>query len=273
MRIKLLALLALISLGSALAQTPSVAGGGVLNGASFARGVVVAPGSIVSIFGTQLAGSLAQGLSIPLSTSIDGVQVTFNGIAAPLYFVSGEQINAQLPWNVLGSGGGGSGSVNVVVTRGSTPSQPVAVNVGPFSPGIFTASSGTGYAIAINPDGSLAAPAGSIPGIATRPVRASTPAGIGETVLILGTGLGAVTPPVANGANSLDATRATTTVPTVLVGGVPATVQFSGLSPQFPGVYQLNVVMPDVPAGDRVPLQIEMGGIRTSDQVIIAITR
>src|SRR5438046_2610724 len=96
--------------GSASSQTPVVAPGGVLNGASFDKsGQPVAPGSLISIFGTNLAAASASADSIPLSTSLSNVSVTFNNIAAPMKDVvhsqaNGDQINAQIPWNVLAAG-------------------------------------------------------------------------------------------------------------------------------------------------------------------------
>ncbi|HWB96842.1 MAG TPA: hypothetical protein VG672_09075, partial [Bryobacteraceae bacterium] len=87
------------------AQTPAVADGGVLNGASFAKGQAVTPGSLISIFGSNLATTSATADSIPLSTSLANVSVTIGGIQAPLVGVfhsatNGDQINAQLPWDV-----------------------------------------------------------------------------------------------------------------------------------------------------------------------------
>ncbi len=251
---------------AALAQTPVVQTGSVLNAASFDRTQVVTPGSLVSIFGTELAAGLQQADSIPLSNSLGGVTVSFNGIPAPILFVSQGQINAQLPWNVLGQSGTLSGTVNVVVTRGTVSSQPAQVQVGPFSPGIFSTQFGVGQAIAINLNGSLAAAAGSIQGLTTEP------AAIGSTIIILATGMGAVDVPIASGANSVDALRTNTTRPEVLIGGIPAAVAFSGLAPQFVGVNQLNVVVPaGVTPGNTVPIQIRVGGITTTNQATIAV--
>lgn len=253
-------------LSAAFSQTPVVADGGVLNGASFARGQGVAPGSIVSIFGTELASGLATGDSLPLSASIGVVSVTINDIAAPLYFVSGGQINAQVPWNVLPQGTT-SGSVPVIVKRGGAVSQTIQASIVAAAPGIFSIPAGVGNAVAINADGSLAAPAGSIPGINTRPAK------VGETIIVLASGLGAVNPPNANGAASLDALRTAIMTPTVFIGGVQAPLVFAGLSPQFPGVNQLNVTIPGVGAGPAVPIQILSNGIRSTDQVTIAVSQ
>ena len=248
---------------SAYAQTPAVSSGGVSNAANGLG--TVTPGSLVSIYGSELAGGLAQADTIPLATSMSDVSVTFNGVPAPLLFVSGGQINAQLPWNVLSSGTVGTASV--VVTRNNQASAPQSLQVGPFSPGIFAIGN---IAVAINSDGSIAAPAGSIPGIATKPATIGDPGGL----VILCTGLGAVDPPAVNGADSLDALRTATTTPTVLIGGKAATVVFAGMSPQFVGVNQINVSVPSgTPTGDAVSLQISLGGVTTSATVTIAVSQ
>lgn len=262
MRTILVGFLVLSAFTCIYAQTPVVSSGGVSNAANGLA--TVTPGSLVSIYGTNLAAGLAQADTIPLSTTLNSVSVTFNGVAAPLLFVSGGQINAQLPWNVLSSGT--TGTANVVVTRNGTPSAAQSFPVGPFSPGIFAINN---IAVAINPDGSIAAPAGAIPGISTKPAKVGDPGGL----VILCTGLGAVNPAAVSGAASLDALRTATTTPTVLVGGQPATVVFAGLSPQFVGVNQINVALPaGTPTGNAVSLQIQVGGVTTSNSVTIAVS-
>jgi uncharacterized protein (TIGR03437 family) len=247
---------------AAYSQTPAVSPGAVSNSAS---GITpVAPGSLVSIYGSNLAGGLAQADSIPLSTSLTGVSVTFNNISAPLQFVSGGQINAQLPWNVLSSGT--TGTATVVVTRNGTASAPQTFQVGPFSPAVYAINN---IAVAINPDGSLAAPAGAIPGINSRPAKINDPGGL----IILCTGLGAVDSLPANGANSVDKLRTASTPPSVLIGQKPATVVFAGLSPQFVGVYQINVGIPaGTPTGDAIPIQISLGNVTSSASITIAVS-
>ncbi len=231
-----------------------------LNGASFTTGEPLAGGSLVSIFGADFAMSSAGAPAIPLKSDLGGVSVTIGGFPAPLLFVGSTQINLQVPWEVTGS------TADVVVTTASgTALPPFHASVGPVSPGIFTFQSGTGQAIATDFEtGALAGSTGSISGVALQPAK------VGDILVILATGLGAVSPADTDGENSLDATRNTTVKPVVLIGGVPAGFLFSGLSPQFVGVYQINVTIPKVPAG-VVPLQLNMGGITTSDQVTIAV--
>jgi uncharacterized protein (TIGR03437 family) len=89
--------------------------------------------------------------------------------------------------------------------------------------------------------------------------------------MVLATGLGVVHPSGRDGRASLDAERRTVAMPEVLIGGMQAEVQFSGLSPQFVGVYQLNVVVPPVTPGDQVPIQIRLGDISSTERTTIAV--
>ena len=250
-------ILAILSLGVAAYAQPAVAAGGVLNGASFEKGQAVAPGSLVSIFGTNLAATTASASTVPLSTTLGGVSVTFNNIPAPLIFVShsaanGDQINAQVPYELAGSS-----SAQVVVTNG-TPSAPAAVSLVSAAPGIFQLGGGQAVAYG-NSDYAFAAPSGSIPGANAHPAKIQDP----QTLVILATGLGAVTPSIATGAGDPTTVHNTTTMPVVMVGGVNAPVVFSGILPGFPGVYQINITVPSgAPTGNAVPLQIVMGGSR-----------
>jgi uncharacterized protein (TIGR03437 family) len=248
--------------GTVFAQT--VASGGVIDAATFTVGQAVAPGSLVSIFGSGLSSALAAGDTVPLSMTLNGTSVSFNGVMAGLDFVSSGQINAQLPWEALAAGAT-SGTVTVVVTTPSGSSTSMAVPVAKFSPGIFSIPPGAGYAVAINADGSIAAPSGAIAGYPTHPAH------VGDALVVYGNGLGPVDVPVADGAASLDATRHTLTTPVVLIGGQSAQVLFSGLTPQFPGVNQMNVVVPAVPIGNSVSIQVQEGGITSSPKVVIAL--
>lgn len=258
------------------AQTPVIAPGGVLNGASFDKsGQPVPAGALVSIFGSNLAAASASADSVPLSTSLSNVTVTFNGVAAPLkdvvHATGGDQINAQVPWEVLPAGTS-SGTAQVIVTRNGVPSAPLPVTVGAAAPGIFTFPGGVGQAVAYaNSDGAIAAPINSGLPFTSRPAK------IGDqgTLVILATGLGPVDPSVKTGANANDGVlHKTTTLPQVTVGNVPAQVVFAGMTPQFVGVYQINIVIAaGTPTGNAVPLQITMNGVTSRNDVTIAVTQ
>jgi len=257
-------LLFLSAAGLAIAQ-PTV--GGVVNGASFDKKNPIGTGGLVSIFGTNLAAAPAGADTIPLSTTLGGVTVQFvNGsktIDAPLLYLQSNQINAVVPWDLLP--GGVSAQVNVVVTNKSGTSTAFPVQASQFSPGVFSIGN---LAAVQNVDGSLAQPAGSIPGRTTHPAK------VGSVVIIYATGLGPVTPAVPDGAIPPSGTTANTIhKPTVYFGGHSAAIQFSGLSPQFVGVYQLNVVVPDIVPKDDVPLQISLGGIATSSSITVAVSQ
>jgi len=263
---------------AAYSQTPVISTGGI-GVASGTPGIQsVAPGSLISIYGTELAASLSQADSIPLSNNLGTVSVKINNISAPLLFVSTGQINAQLPWEVMPVlPAGTNGTAQVVVTRNGVSSAPVSFQVSAAAPGIFTTQFGIGQAIAYgNSDGIIAAPAGSIPGLTTHPAKPNDPG----TLVILATGLGPVDSTVKTGDVPSVITSKTLTTPVVMVGGKQAQVVFSGLVGRdgtgkafgFVGVYQLNVILAaDTPTGPAIPLQIVMNGITTSDKVTIAV--
>jgi uncharacterized protein (TIGR03437 family) len=221
----------------------------------------IAPGSLISIFGTNLASGLSVASSATLSTALGDVDsVTINGMPAPLQFVAGGQINAQAPWEL------NPGQATVVVTRAGAASAPVAAIVGMYSPALYGFDVGA-QAIAINLDGTFTAPPGLIPGAASHPAIA------GDTLVFYASGLGPVDQsPPPDGAPSSDVIRRTSAMLTVMMGGVPATVNFAGLSPQFSGVYQVNVVVPSgVSPGSAVPVQLQIGGVTSADTLTIAL--
>ncbi|MCP5118289.1 MAG: hypothetical protein GY953_46335, partial [bacterium] len=102
----------------------------VVNAASFET--LIAPGSLVSISGDELALSTAVSSELPLPKMLDGVTVTIGGMDAPLYFVSPRQINAQIPFEVSGDR-----ATLVVATPGGRSSEHT-LNLAPAAPGIFT---------------------------------------------------------------------------------------------------------------------------------------
>jgi uncharacterized protein (TIGR03437 family) len=282
MRFLKLACVSSVLLGCALAQ-PTVFSGGVINNASYAKGQAVAPGSVVSIFGSGLAAATLSFDSVPLSATLGSTTVLFNGEPAPLYFVGADvqgsapnlygQVNAVLPWDLSISG-----AVNVTVKSGSFTSAPVPVLVGAVAPGIYSIPSGAGYAVAFNnvyngnTDAALAAPTNANLGYPSHPAKA------GDVLTVYATGLGAVglsasgpSSPPAPGAASLDATRYTLVVPTVLIGGTPVQPIFSGLTPQFVGINQVNFIVPSGITGNSIPIQLVAGGITSTNQVVIAI--
>jgi uncharacterized protein (TIGR03437 family) len=243
--------------------TPVVPANGAVNGASFNSGVAaLAPGAIASIFGTNLSAAPVSGAqpgfvsgTDVLQTTANGTRVTFDGVAAPLFFLkhdsaSYDQLNVQVPFELAGKT-----SAQLVVYLNGKPSAALTVAIQPVSPGLFTVqTSGTGPAVALHPDYSANS--------------AANPAGRGTVILLYGTGLGPTTPAGITGKAAPHADPLAVTVgqymPTITIGGVSAHVEFSGLAPWFVGLWQVNVTVPaDAPTGEQ-PLVLTTGGSRAN---------
>jgi uncharacterized protein (TIGR03437 family) len=201
----------------------------------------VAPGTLVSLYGTGLAATLVPATGFPLPTDLGGVRVLVNGVAAGLLVASPGQINFQIPYGTL------PGTATVEVQGGASVNS-LTIAIAAQSPGVFaTNQAGTGAAIATHADYQL--------------VTGQNPARPNETLLVFLTGLGAVTPAIASGAAAEGALRRVADPGLqVLFNGIPGRVDFAGLSPGFAGLYQINVVVPDSEAVDGTVAT----GVRTS---------
>jgi uncharacterized protein (TIGR03437 family) len=148
--------------GSAPGQTSTPWIFGIANAAGGALSGRLAPGELISIYGTQLvclyAVEAACGPSAPVSATFDAagflpttlgsIQVTINGISAPLLYVSETQINAITPVELT------AGSpVELQVTQNSTPLPDFRVMVDIAAPAVFQNPDGS--AAAINQDGTV----------------------------------------------------------------------------------------------------------------------
>ena len=203
----------------------------------------------------DLASDTEEATAVPLPTTLGDTSVTFDGVAAPLFFVSGMQINAQVPFELMA----GAGTVTVQVTRGSKTSEAQPIGIAVASPGIFTLNRrGTGTGIILH-------------AVDFQPVSESNPAQPGEFLLIYCTGLGPVQPEVPSGQAAPVAPLAETLhTPLVNIAGIPAQVTFSGLAPRFVGLYQVNVLVPEVPSGTQ-PLEIIINNVPGNTDVTIPV--
>lgn len=236
------------------AQPPVVGQGAIVNGASYASATPVAPGSLITVFGSKLAQAKASASSLPLPTELGGSSIVLAGRQAPLLFASDGQVNAMIPF-----GTAVNTQQQVIVMRGSTISVPQGVTVSAVAPGIFTS------------DGSGKGQGTIFLGNSKNLADHAHPARAGDVVVIYCTGLGEVQPPVSTGSPAPSAPPATTVNQVkVTIGGLAAGVQFSGLTPGFVGVYQVNAVVPAAAAGDHVPVVITAAG-QQSPPVTIAI--
>lgn len=226
---------------------PAVGQGAVVNGASFASATPVAPGSLVTIFGSKLADGQAFASELPLPTNLGGSSIALAGRQAPLLFASDGQVNAVIPY-----GTAVNAQQQLLVLHGSRVSIPQSVTLSAVAPGIFTADgSGKGQGTVFIGNGTTLA-------------NASHPAHSGNVVVIFCTGLGEVTPAVPTGSPAPSAPPAKVVNDVkVSIGGVDAPVQFAGLTPGLVGVYQVNAVVPSVAAGNQVPVVISAAGQRS----------
>ena len=252
---------------------PSINPGGVVDAASYAA--PVAPGSLVAIFTSALSAQAASFSTATLPPSLGGVSVTFNGITAPMVQVvpTGAYpfVSAQVPFEALAAGQTAATVPTVIIVNG-VPSAPVPTQIVASSPGIFTIpATGQGNAVLVNlADYSIAAPVGQIPGLTSHPIPR------GQTAFFYVTGLGAMTPPVADGSGTCPAASGLCNAnaqPTVSVGGVPAQVAFAGQAAGFPGVTQINITVPQTaPTGNTVALTVKSAdGTVTSNTATIAV--
>jgi uncharacterized protein (TIGR03437 family) len=210
----------------------------VVNGASFLPGLT--SGAWATIRGQNLSSTTRSwqasdfnGTALP--TSLDGVSVMVNGLAAYVSFISPTQINFLAPDDST------TGSVNVQVSNPFGDSNVAAVSETAVSPALFQFS--PKYPAAVHANGSYVGAPGLLSG------SAFAPAVPGETIMLFGTGFGPANPALPAAQLVALATPLASSV-TVSIGGKPATVVYAGLSGS--GLNQLNVVVPpDVPAGDQ----------------------
>ena len=209
---------------------------GLVNSAAFTSGI--SPGSIATVSGTFLLPGPGYG-SLPLHTTLNGLSFQFNGsTAAPIFSANSTTANIQIPWELTGQT-----QATLAVTLNGQTAPPVNLTIAPYSPGIFP---------------------GAILDSHYNHISLTNPAIAGISVIqIFCTGLGPVSNQPATGALSpANPPALTTTVPTVTVGGAPAEVLFSGLTPGDVGLYQVNVLIPvGAPTGTAVPIVISIGGI------------
>jgi uncharacterized protein (TIGR03437 family) len=253
---------------------PGVSAGGVVGSATLTPVPLVA-GSLTSIFGSSFSYDTGSGPQYSSANWLFGANVTVNGIAAPFLWVSPTQANVQIPWEAAGLT-----QATLVFTRNGMAAPPVAVQIAKSAPGLFAMNGeGTGQAAALIAN-TLSIPAPGPLG----PFPASRPVHPGEYVSFFGTGLGPVVEPVPLVTGSPTPGRIsqyyidegyyyfpTTQTATATVGGVPATVQWSGLAPDLIGVYQINVLIPaNASTGPAVPVTLSIGGV-SSPAVTIAI--
>ncbi|MEP6962511.1 MAG: hypothetical protein ABI995_10545 [Acidobacteriota bacterium] len=238
---------------------PIVDANGVVSAASNGLLQPLAPGSFISIYGSNLSNGLTEATTNPYGTTLGNTQVFLGPRELPLKFVFNTQVNAIIPYDVPINS-----TQQLLVVNGTSLSLPEKVVITAAQPALFTKNqggTGEGIIVGIKADGSrgyIISPSDRVTG--------------GDYLVIYVAGLGAVTPPVAPGLAAPNSPLSWTDNPvTVTIGGVDARVDFSGLAPGFPGVYQVNALVPaGIPPGVEVPLIVTSAG-KSSTVVTISI--
>jgi uncharacterized protein (TIGR03437 family) len=223
---------------------------------------VIQPGSWVSIYGANLAsGATIWNGNFP--TSLGGTSVTVDNKLAYLWYVSPTQINLQAPDDTA------AGPVNVVVATG-TGSASSTVTLAAYGPSFSLLDAKHVAGVIVTPNGSgaygggtydLVGPSGAF-SFNTRPVKA------GETLILYGVGFGPTSPRVPAG-QAFSGTAPTTSPVTITIGGVSASVAFSGITEA--GLYQFNLTVPaGTGSGDRA-LAATVNGVQTPPGPVVTV--
>lgn len=247
-----------------------------VDAASYAR--ASSPGQIEAAFGAGFPAATnitALATTTPLPTALSNVSVRVNDVPAPLFFVgvggaqgSGAfQINYQVPYQTQ------PGLAKLEVLNNGAVVTTGYLIVGATAPGVFTVTAtGRGQAVALNQDFSINGDPAQTP--------TARPEARGRVVTFFANGPGGQFINPANGQALTPTSGAptpaspiysTASTPIVTVGGVPATVAFSGLTPGLVGLWQLNVTIPaNAPVGNAVPVVIRLNR-RITNQTTIAV--
>jgi uncharacterized protein (TIGR03437 family) len=211
----------------------------------------IAPGGLVSVFGSQLSSVNLASSQVPLPTVVADTCLSVNGLVVPIFMASPNQINVQMPFESIGN-------VTMILRTPGGTSDNYNLQVLPGAPSVFhngTAGPDTNVPTIVRGDDGLLV-------TDSHPVHRNDN---GDLFIYL-TGLGQTSPAVADGYPApSDPVAVPLNIPTVTLGGVKLSVSSYSLTPGQVGVYQINVNVPrNVPTGLSVPLVIAQGSSSTS---------
>jgi uncharacterized protein (TIGR03437 family) len=236
----------------------------VVNAASFVSGPV-SPGEMVTIFGTGMGlGTAAYAATDPatgkLATTIGGVQVVFNGIAAPMIYASPTQLSAVVPYEMAPVA-----NPSVWINYMGQTSAVYQLTSAATAPGLFAQnSSGSGPGAILNQDNSLNGPGHA--------------AARGSIVQVFSTGEGQTTPQGITGAITTvtlpppQVTPAPVQLVQVSIGGYEALYTYAGEAPgMVVGVMQLNVQIPSTAHSGNLSITVSVGGNISQSGITVSV--
>ena len=250
--------------------TPVISPNGVINASNYGGSFNIAPATWIEIYGVNLAttpsrtwsGTDFNGIQAP--TTLAGTTVTVGGKPAYVDYVSPGQVNVQVPSGVP------SGPQQVLVTTAGGTSVAFNVNVNSAQPGLLAplafSIQGKQYVVALFSNTLTYVLPIAVAGVST--ARAKP----GDSITLYGIGFGTVTPDIPAG-QIVQPTNALQSDLKISLGGVQANITYAGLAPNYVGLYQFNVVVPNIPASDSVPLTFSLGGVNGTQNLVISIAQ
>jgi len=236
--------------GVAANQAPILNPNGIVNNATFLVGAALAPGMVAAAKGADLSTSACPSPNttcvspnVPIPTALQGTQLIVGGRLAPLYYVSGAQVNAQIPAELTPNQQYAAvGIVNNQLTL------PVQVTVVPLAPAVIQFQ-----------DASLIAQHGADYSLVTP----TSPAQPGEHIIMYLVGMGATNPVVLSGAAAPSTAPLASAVvqPTLTVGTLNALIYFAGLTPGAVGLYQIDFQVPPNASAGNLQVVVQQGTI------------
>ena len=211
----------------------------IVNGASNTPNIV-SPGMVFVGYGANMGPAALVGAAVDangkLASTRSGTRILFDGVPAPLVYVSAGQVSGIVPYSVAGKG-----TTQVTVEVNGQASSPLTLSVAAAAPGLFSLNfSGTGPAVVFNEDGTVNS--------------ATNPAAKGSIIVLYGTGEGQTTPAGEDGLIATSVFPKPVLPVSVLVGNVAASeILYAGAVPgNVTGVLQVNArLAPTTPSGTQ----------------------
>ncbi len=261
---------------TSIVPPPVINTNGVNSASAFGDFPSTTPGSWIEIYGINLPGNARPWAAsdftssgnppvLTAPTSLDQTSVMVGGEPAYISYISPHQVNALVSSNVLP----GSQYVTVTTPGGSTPPTAYPITVTPtqpelWAPSIFNVGGNQYVAALFSDNATYVAPPGAIPGVTSRQAKP------GEIITMYGIGFGPVTPAVPPGQIVPGQNKITNPL-LMLFGNTSTTTTYAGLAPGLVGLYQINVVVPNIQNNDLVPLSFTLGGSANSQVLYTAV--
>ena len=250
--------------GIAQNQTPppTLVPGGALNNLNPVVGAPLAPGTIASVYGAGLAPAAVSPGVVPLPTMFNNTYALVGPAQAPFYFLSGSQIDIQIPYDVTSAA---PQQLPLILSVDNALTLPLTLNIVAAAPGVLSANDGPtppgiqngAHIIAQHSsDGSL--------------VSSASPAKPGESLVMYLVGMGPTNPSVASGVLSPGppSLASVTVQPTVTVDSETSTVLFAGLTPGFVGLYQIDFQVPANASSGELVLTVTQNGVSANPTLL-----